>query len=108
MNNVHIVSADTAAGARKASPSTSLTPFLSLLPSIICHSSPHLPFSQGGSAIGSPKVIKEMLDLAAKQDIKSWIIKRPLEDVNQVVQDQHNSKARYRYVLVNENNGGKL
>ncbi|ORY47097.1 putative alcohol dehydrogenase [Leucosporidium creatinivorum] len=61
-----------------------------------------------GSAIGSPKIIKEMLELAAKQDIKGWIIKRPLDDVNQVVQDMHASKARYRYVLVNEKNGGKL
>lgn len=62
----------------------------------------------GGSAIGSPKVIKEMLELAAKQNIKSWITKRPLEEVNEAVQDQKNSKARYRYVLVNQANGGKL
>lgn len=61
-----------------------------------------------GSAIGSPKIIKEMLELAAKQDIKGWIIKRPMDDVNQVVQDMHASKARYRYVLVNEKNGAKL
>ena len=61
-----------------------------------------------GSAIGSPKVIKEMLDLAAKQDIKSWIIKRDMDDVNSVVVDMHQSKARYRYVLVNQRNGGKL
>lgn len=61
-----------------------------------------------GSAIGSPKIIKEMLELAAKQDIKGWIIKRPMSDVNQVVQDMHASKARYRYVLVNETNGAKL
>lgn len=61
-----------------------------------------------GSAIGSPKVIREMLDLAAKQDIKGWIIKRPMDDVNQAVVDMHASKARYRYVLVNEKNGGKL
>ena len=62
----------------------------------------------GGSAIGSPKIIKEMLALAAKQDIKSWITKRPLDDVNEAVKDQVASKARYRYVLVNQTNGGKL
>ncbi|GJN94742.1 hypothetical protein Rhopal_007834-T1 [Rhodotorula paludigena] len=62
----------------------------------------------GGSAIGSPTIIKEMLELAAKQNIKSWIEKRPLEDANQAVVDMHNSKARYRYVLVNTANGGKL
>ncbi len=62
-----------------------------------------------GSAIGSPKVIKEMLALAAKQDIHPWIQKRSLnKEVNQTVVDMHNSKARYRYVLVNEENGGKM
>ncbi|GAA5872442.1 hypothetical protein JCM3774_004522 [Rhodotorula dairenensis] len=62
----------------------------------------------GGSAIGSPKLINEMLELASKQNIKPWVTKRPLEDANQAVVDMHNSKARYRYVLVNQKNGGKL
>ncbi|BGP20831.1 hypothetical protein JCM10213_008134 [Rhodosporidiobolus nylandii] len=62
----------------------------------------------GGSAIGSPATIRGMLELAAKQNVKSWIIKRPMEDANQAVVDMHNSKARYRYVLVNQKNGGKL
>jgi D-arabinose 1-dehydrogenase-like Zn-dependent alcohol dehydrogenase len=62
----------------------------------------------GGSAIGSPKIIREMLDFAAEKKISPWIIKRPLKDVNQAVVDMDNSKARYRYVLVNEENGGKL
>ncbi|GAA5970233.1 hypothetical protein JCM11641_001629 [Rhodosporidiobolus odoratus] len=62
----------------------------------------------GGSAIGSPATIREMLDLAATQNVESWIIKRPIEDANQAVVDMHNSKARYRYVLVNKKNGGKL
>ena len=48
----------------------------------------------GGSAIGSPKVMKEMLELAATQNIKPWIIKRPMDDVNNVVLDMHASKAR--------------
>ncbi|GAA5877088.1 hypothetical protein JCM1840_005306 [Sporobolomyces johnsonii] len=61
-----------------------------------------------GSAIGSPKIIREMLEVAAKENVKPWIIKRPFEEVNEALSDMHNSKARYRYVLVNEKNGGKL
>lgn len=75
-----------------------LPPFLFLMNNI------HL----AGSAIGSPAVIREMLDVAAKHEVHPWIQKRPLADVNQVVQDMHASKARYRYVLVNEENGGTL
>ena len=37
-----------------------------------------------GSAIGSPNVIREMLGIASKHKVEPWIIKRPLEDVNQV------------------------
>lgn len=89
-------------------------------------------------AVGSPKIIKEMLDFAAEKDIKPWIVKRPLKDANQAVVDMHASKARYRcvfmprcsffltgcsphspvgcadsslscsYVLINEENGGKF
>lgn len=35
----------------------------------------------GGSAIGSPKLIQEMLELAAKQGVKSWIEKRDIKCV---------------------------
>jgi D-arabinose 1-dehydrogenase-like Zn-dependent alcohol dehydrogenase len=49
-----------------------------------------------------------MLELAAQQEIHPWIIKRPMNEVNQAVPDMHAGKARYRYVLVNEENGGKL
>ncbi|KAL8286163.1 hypothetical protein RQP46_004651 [Phenoliferia psychrophenolica] len=62
----------------------------------------------GGSAIGAPSVIKEMLELAAKENVQPWIVKRPLDDVNQAVRDMEASKARYRYVLVNTENGGQL
>ncbi|KAI5477824.1 alcohol dehydrogenase (NADP+) [Pseudohyphozyma bogoriensis] len=79
-------------------PLPSFAPFLLLMNNV------HI----GGSAIGSPAVIKEMLALAAKQEIHPWIIKRPIDDVNEAVKDMHASKARYRYVLVNEKNGGKL
>ncbi|KAI9677369.1 MAG: hypothetical protein M1817_006321 [Caeruleum heppii] len=56
----------------------------------------------GGSAIGSPEEIRQMLDLAARQKIKPWINARPLKDANQAVIDMDAGKARYRYVLVNE------
>lgn len=59
------------------------------------------------SAIGDPSIIKEMLQLAHDQKIHPWIIKRPMDDVNQVVPDMDAGKARFRYVLVNEKNGGK-
>lgn len=39
-------------------------------------------------------MMKEMLELAAKQKIEPWIIKRPMSDVNQTVVDMHNSKAK--------------
>ena len=56
----------------------------------------------GGSCIGSPAELREMLDLAAEKGIHPWINKRPLRDVNKVVPDMVDGKARYRYVLVNE------
>jgi alcohol dehydrogenase (NADP+) len=49
-----------------------------------------------------------MLNDAAKLDIKPWIQKYSMKDANQAVVDMDNSKAKYRFVLVNESNGGKL
>jgi alcohol dehydrogenase (NADP+) len=61
----------------------------------------------GGSAIGAPGEIEEMLKLAADQKVKPWIQERPLKDANQVVVDLEAGKARYRYVLVNEKHAKK-
>lgn len=55
----------------------------------------------GGSAIGSPKEINEMLQLAADKKIKPWIQKRSMKEANQVILDMEAGKARYRYVLEN-------
>lgn len=55
----------------------------------------------GGSAIGSPAEISEMLELTAEKNIKPWIQERPMKDANQAVIDMVDGKARYRYVLVN-------
>ncbi|KAI1084486.1 NADP-dependent alcohol dehydrogenase C [Whalleya microplaca] len=59
----------------------------------------------GGSLIGPPWEINEMLQLAADKKIKPWVQERPLKDANQAVVDMDNGKARYRYVLVNDNFG---
>ncbi|KAL2059688.1 hypothetical protein ABVK25_000981 [Lepraria finkii] len=56
----------------------------------------------GGSAIGAPHEIEEMLELTVKKEVKPWVQKRSLKDVNQAVVDMGEGKARYRYVLVNQ------
>jgi len=56
----------------------------------------------GGSIIGSPSQIREMLDLAVKHNVKTWNQNRPMKEVNKVVSDMDAGQARYRYVLVNE------
>ena len=56
----------------------------------------------GGSAIGAPHEIEEMLELTARKGVKPWIQKRPLKEANQAVVDMDKGMARYRYVLVNE------
>jgi len=55
----------------------------------------------GGSLIGGTKDINDMLELASKQNIKSWVNERPMKEANQAVQDMEDNKARYRFVLVN-------
>lgn len=56
----------------------------------------------GGSAIGSPEEINEMLKLAADKHVKPWIQKRSMKDANAAVVDMDAGKARYRYVLCND------
>ncbi len=46
-----------------------------------------------------------MLQLAADKGIKPWVQKVPLKDANSALVDMALGKARYRYVLVNENYG---
>ncbi|CAI4219655.1 unnamed protein product [Parascedosporium putredinis] len=61
----------------------------------------------GGSLIGSPQEIQEMLDFAAEKQVKPWVELRPLKEANQAVIDMEAGKARYRYVLVNEKHASK-
>ncbi|CAK7221303.1 hypothetical protein SCUCBS95973_004448 [Sporothrix curviconia] len=53
----------------------------------------------GGSAIGAPHEIQEMLKLAAEKEIKPWVTVRPMSDANMAIVDMEAGKARYRYVL---------
>ncbi|KAL9093060.1 MAG: hypothetical protein Q9165_004198 [Trypethelium subeluteriae] len=58
----------------------------------------------GGSTIGSPKEITDILKLAADKKVRPWIQERPLKEANQAVVDFEEGKPRYRYTLVNEVN----
>lgn len=58
--------------------------------------------SLAGSAIGGSNDIKDMLEFAAKHNVKPWVEKRPMSDANQAIVDMENGKARFRYVLVND------
>ncbi|ORY85121.1 NADP-dependent alcohol dehydrogenase [Protomyces lactucae-debilis] len=55
--------------------------------------------SIGGSAIGSPKEIADMLELVRKHDIKTWKKIWPMEQVNEALLDMERGNARYRHVL---------
>ncbi|KAJ4325167.1 hypothetical protein N0V94_000881 [Neodidymelliopsis sp. IMI 364377] len=61
----------------------------------------------GGSNIGSPKDIEEMLQFAADKGVKPWVEKRNMKDANKSVVDMEDGKARYRYVLVNADHGDR-
>jgi alcohol dehydrogenase (NADP+) len=55
----------------------------------------------GGSLIGTPKEIEEMLQLAADKSIKPWIEVRKMKDANQAIIDFEKGLPRYRFVLEN-------
>lgn len=57
--------------------------------------------SIAGSAIGSPKEIREMFQLAVEKNVKPWVEKRSMREANQAVIDMGEGKARFRYVLQN-------
>lgn len=54
------------------------------------------------SMVGSPNEIREMFQLVADKDIRPWIEEIPMKDANKAIVDMEAGKARYRYVLVNE------
>lgn len=55
----------------------------------------------GGSMIGSPRQIEEMLRLVAEKGIRPWVKVYDLKEANQAVVDMENGKARYRITLEN-------
>ncbi|KAI1616908.1 zinc-binding alcohol dehydrogenase [Exophiala viscosa] len=58
--------------------------------------------SIGGSLIGSPQEIKDMLKLFVEKGVHTWNVNVPMSEANKAVVDMDAGKARYRYVLVNE------
>ncbi|KAJ5757115.1 uncharacterized protein N7511_007297 [Penicillium nucicola] len=54
-----------------------------------------------GSNIGSPGDVRDMLALAAAKGVVPWVERRPMRDVNRALEDMHEGKARFRYVLEN-------
>ena len=68
---------------------------------------PAVPLIRGvrltGSLVGSPGEIRDMLRLAAEKGVKPWVTTRPMSEANKAIVDMHEGKARYRYVLVNDN-----
>lgn len=56
----------------------------------------------GGSAIGSPAQIRDMLKLAEEKKVRPWIQTIPMKDATRAVMEFEQGKPRYRFVLVNE------
>lgn len=54
------------------------------------------------SLVGSPDEIRDMLQLVADKNIQPWVEEIPMKDANRGIVDMNDGKARYRYVLVNE------
>ncbi|ORZ26069.1 chaperonin 10-like protein [Absidia repens] len=54
-----------------------------------------------GTLIGSPKQIEEMLQFAAKHNVRPWLNKYKMKDTPKAVQDFRDGKPRYRIVLEN-------
>jgi len=62
----------------------------------------------GGSQIGSPAEIEEMLAFATEKGVSPWVQARPMREANESVVEMEDGKARYRFVLVNEEEHAKL
>jgi len=54
-----------------------------------------------GSIIGSPSMIREMLQFAQKHNVRPWIEKLPMEKCNEAIKNVRQGEPRYRYVLEN-------
>ena len=54
-----------------------------------------------GSPIGSPYMLKEMLDVAARHGVKATTELFPMAQVNEAIEKVKKGKVRYRAVLAN-------
>lgn len=61
-----------------------------------------------GSHIGSPDGITDMLKFAAEKNVKPWVQKYNMDDINKALKDFNDGKPEFRFVLVNTDNGGKM
>jgi len=61
----------------------------------------------GGSMIGPPWQIEEMLNFVAEKKIRPWIQQVPMKEANKAIVDMDAGKARYRISLVNEKHVSK-
>lgn len=52
-----------------------------------------------GSMIGSPKEIREMITLAHKSDVRTWLKVWDMSKVNEALVDMEKGNAKYRHVL---------
>jgi alcohol dehydrogenase (NADP+) len=50
----------------------------------------------------SPGNVREMLNLAAEKGVRAWTECRPMEEINSVIKEMEEGRARFRYVMVNE------
>lgn len=50
----------------------------------------------GGSIIGSPETIKEMLDVAVKHNVRPWTEAFPMSQVDQKLKDMEAGKGESR------------
>ncbi|OAL44075.1 GroES-like protein [Pyrenochaeta sp. DS3sAY3a] len=59
----------------------------------------------GGSQIGSPRDIESMLAFAAEKGVRPWVEERSMREANRSVVEMEEGKARFRFVLVNGEEG---
>lgn len=71
------------------------------IPAFFGHALVRKGVSFGGSLIGPPAMIKEMLDVAVKHNVRSWTSSHSMDQVAQKVKDMHEGQARYRFVMTN-------
>jgi uncharacterized zinc-type alcohol dehydrogenase-like protein len=55
----------------------------------------------GGSPVGSPALLREMLDVAARHGVKATTEHFPMEKANEAIEKVKKGKVRYRAVLAN-------